>query len=638
MQHGFIRVASATPSIKIADCIHNGQEILALINEANMENCKLIVFPELCLTGYTCGDLFNQSLLIDSALQQLLHITEETANLDIISIVGLPFAEGSQLYNCGAVIHKGEILGLVPKANVPNYSEFYEARNFTPYNGESKYVSIGKMQVCFGSVIFKCSNFPEFTFGIEICEDLWVPVAKSINLALSGANIICNLSASNEIVGKKDYRTMLVQQHSAQLVCAYIYADAGEGESTTDLVFAGHKIIAENGKILAQSDLFHTGLTYADIDLQLLTQDRRHRNTYNAIEGKMTIYFEISKVLYESLKRDYSNHPFVPKESKVLADRCKDILDIQTAGLKQRLLHTGLKCVVLGISGGLDSTLALLVAVRAFNGLKLPMKGIIGVTMPCFGTTDRTYNNAVSLCHELGITFKEIPILQAVTQHFTDIGHDIDNHDITYENSQARERTQVIMDIANQNSGLVIGTGDLSELALGWATYNGDHMSMYGVNCSIPKTLVRYLVSYYAQISNDKLKNVLNDVLDTPVSPELLPPNEGEISQKTENIVGPYELHDFYLYYMLRFGFEPDKIFRLTKIAFNDCYDDKTILGWLKVFYKRFFAQQFKRSCLPDGPKVGTVSLSPRGDFRMPSDACVKIWLDRIDNIEVNIN
>lgn len=636
MKDGFVKIACATPPLRVADCDYNTDKIIEMIKEANLKGVKVVCFPELSITGYTCGDLFFQSALLNSAEENLLKIVNETAHMEIISIVGLPFAYMGKIYNCAAVIFKGEILGIVPKKNIPNYSEFYEARYFAPgFESEFDAVIDNKV-VTFGiNQIFECSNMAGFSFAVEICEDLWVGDTPSVKHVKSGAAIIFNLSASDEMIGKSDYRRTIIKAKSGSLICAYAYADAGIGESTTDMVFAGHNVISECGTILAESELFAGGLCISDIDIYRILKDRKATNTWQYIDHNYTINSFDMAVMETRLDRVFPQKPFVPSVKSDLDSNCKEILKLQSVGLMTRLRHIGSKNVVIGLSGGLDSTLALIVTVHAFDMLSLDRSGIIAVTMPCFGTTDRTYNNACRLAKSYGAKLREVRIADSVMQHFKDICHDPDNHDVTYENSQARERTQILMDIANQNGGIVIGTGDLSELALGWATYNGDHMSMYGVNASIPKTLVRYLVAYEADNTNKELSAVLLDVLDTPVSPELLPPEEdGTISQKTEDIVGPYELHDFFLYYVIRLGFSPKKIYRLACVSFDGVYDGQTILKWLKKFYWRFFSQQFKRSCLPDGPKVGSVTLSPRGDWRMPSDACVTLWQRELDSIE----
>ena len=636
MKQGFVKVAAATPRIKVADPVYNGGVICEKLEEAWGKGAKVIVFPELCITGYTCGDLFLQGLLLEEASRQLLRIAEHTRGKDALVMVGLPMERDGRLYNVGAVLWNGEILGLVPKANIPSYAEFYEGRHFTAGNTAPVPFSIGGKTVPFGpNILFDCETVHGLTVGCEICEDLWVADAPAVNHALKGATIVANLSASNETVGKDEYRELLVKSVSARLICGYVYTSAGEGESTQDLVFGGHNLIAENGVILAQIKKFTCETIYSDIDVQKLLLERRRMGTFGKEpEGayvKVPFRLEVAETV---LERSFGSMPFVPGDEETRRRRCEEILSIQSYGLKKRYEHTGLTTAVLGISGGLDSTLALLVTVRTFDMLGLDRKGIVTVTMPGFGTTDRTYENACQLARTLGAALEEVDIRQAVEVHFRDIGQDADNHDVTYENAQARERTQVLMDIANHRNGLVIGTGDMSELALGWATYNGDHMSMYGVNAGVPKTLVRHLVQYYADTCNDSaLSAVLADVLDTPVSPELLPPVDGVISQRTEDLVGPYELHDFFLYYMLRCGYPPAKVYRVAKLAFQGQYEDGTILKWLKAFYRRFFAQQFKRSCLPDGPKVGSVALSPRGDLRMPSDASARLWLDEVEKL-----
>lgn len=627
MKDGFLRTACATPKIKVADCSYNAQQIIEMAKNAVNNGASLVVFPELCITGYTCSDLFLQKTLLLSAEKALFEILEKTSELDAVIIVGLPIKYNSALYNCAAVLNKGKILGLVPKKNIPNYSEFYELRHFTPCNEKINIMLCGQNVDIDSNVIFACRSMPEFKIGIEICEDVWTAEPPSGKLALAGATVIANLSASDEIIGKADYRRMLIKSQSARLLCAYLYTSAGLGESTTDLVFSGHNLICENGSILSESKRFTTGIIYADIDLQKMEGERLRSNTYVGNNNMPLVEFDID-IKELKLNRTFNKTPFVPQSKVNLNERCEEILTIQATGLASRLEHTHAKTAVIGLSGGLDSTLALIVTVHAFDMLKLDRKNIIAVTMPCFGTTKRTKSNAEILAESYGVSFKDINISKAVTQHFKDIGQDNSMLDVTYENGQARERTQVLMDIANMTGGFVIGTGDLSELALGWATYNGDHMSMYAVNASIPKTLVRHLTAFEAENSEPKLKSVLLDILDTPVSPELLPPTDnGEIAQKTEDLVGPYELHDFYLYYFLRFGFTPKKIFRLAKIAFNGEYNDETIKKWLTIFLRRFFSQQFKRSCLPDAPKVGTVTLSPRGDWRMPSDASSAEWL-----------
>ena len=637
MKDGFITVATATPQVAVADCEANTQAILACINEMAAAHAKVMVLPELCITGYTCSDLFWQTKLLDEAEAALSVIAEESRQVDALITVGMPLRVAGKLLNVAAILCRGKVLGFVPKVNLPAYNEFYETRHFTSGSADMGTVQFGGEEIPVGTnLLFSCENMVDLCVAAEICEDLWVPNPPSVHHALAGASVICNLSASDEMVGKGSYRRDLVAGQSARLVCAYLYATAGEGESTTDLVFGGQNLIAENGTVLAESATFENEINVATIDVQRLASERRRMSTFPAAESKE--YREISFALVEEetkLARFFDADPFVPSNADQLSDRCEEILNIQALGLKKRLAHTHAKSAVVGISGGLDSTLALLVTARAFDMLGLPRKGIVAVTMPGFGTTDRTYNNAVAMIKSLGATFKEVPIAKAVMQHFADIDHDASIHDVTYENSQARERTQILMDIANQANGFVIGTGDLSELALGWATYNGDHMSMYAVNASVPKTLVRHLVRHYADTSADEvLAGVLYDVLDTPVSPELLPPEDGAISQKTEDLVGPYELHDFFLYQMLRMCFPPAKIYRVAKEAFAGRYSNETILKWLRTFYWRFFSQQFKRSCLPDGPKVGSVAVSPRGDLRMPSDACVSAWIKEVETLQ----
>lgn len=632
MKDGFIKVSAATPKIKVADPAYNTEEILKIIDETEKNGASILVFSELTISGYTCGDLFLQQPLLTECKNQLLRIVKATENKSMLVVVGCPIVIKQKLYNCAVVISDGSILGIVPKTHLPNYSEFYELRHFTSGEGleedlwfgeEFGYVNVAVNQ------LFKCKEIPELVVACEICEDLWVPLPPSTYHAMAGATVICNPSASVETTTKESYRRSLVSNQSARLLAAYIYADAGEGESTQDVVYSGHHLICENGSVLAEAKRFTNEIIYADIDVQKLAAERRKMTSFPG--GQTDDYFEQEfslEVKENKITRTFPKAPFVPDNQDERDKRCDEILSLQSMGLKKRLEHTNCKHAVVGISGGLDSTLAVLVTARAFDLLDIPRENLICVTMPCFGTTDRTYQNAVSLIKELGATLKEVRIEKAVRQHFADIGHDENNHDVTYENSQARERTQILMDMANQYNGMVIGTGDMSELALGWATYNGDHMSMYAVNCSVPKTLVRYLVLYYAETTeNKKLSEVLMDVLDTPVSPELLPPVDGVISQKTEDLVGPYELHDFFLYYMLRFGFPKAKLYRMAKLTFDGVYDDETIKKWLDKFYWRFFSQQFKRSCLPDGPKVGSVAVSPRGDLRMPSDASPTAWL-----------
>ncbi|MBO6138200.1 MAG: NAD(+) synthase [Lachnospiraceae bacterium] len=635
MHNGFVKVAAVTPEVRVADTEFNKREIIGKIGEASSRGAEIIVFPELCITSYTCGDLFLQKTLLSRAVEALVYIKKYSGNS--LVFVGLPFAFRGKVYNVAAAVHKGHILALIPKRNIPNYSEFYEKRYFAEGEKGIVYINIGEDRVPFGTnILLEGSNgYDGVIVGTEICEDAWVIDNPSAAHARAGANLIVNLSASDEVVGKDDYRRNLISSLSARLVSGYVYSCAGEGESTQDLIFGGGSIIAENGRILSEAVLFENSITYADIDMQKLSAERRRMNTFESFinEDYLHVNFELTSAGFKPEKRP-ERYPFVPDDETARSRRCEQILSIQAMGLKKRLKHTGATKAVIGLSGGLDSTLAFLVMVRAFDALSLPRGNMIAVTMPGFGTTDRTYNNALELAKSFGAEVREISIREAVRQHFKDIGHDESVHDVTYENAQARERTQILMDVANAEGGLVIGTGDLSELALGWATYNGDHMSMYAVNAGVPKTLVRHLVRYEADNSGSEvLSRVLRDVLETPVSPELLPPENGEISQKTEDLVGPYELHDFFLYYVLRYGFEPVKIFDLASLAFEEEYNGETVLKWLRIFYRRFFSQQFKRSCLPDGPKVGTVAVSPRGDLRMPSDAEAKIWLSQLDEI-----
>lgn len=652
MLDGFIKVGVCSPDLRVADCEYNCGKMIEKAREMSRKKVKILAFPELSLTGYTCGDLFLQEPLLEGALRALERFVKETASLDTVFVVGLPMTHQGRLFNVAAVVFHGGVLGLVPKSHIPTYSEFYEGRHFS--GGDDSYLAgcvseeevayhrlpFGEKEVVFGAKqLFSCAQIPELTIGIEICEDLWVPVPPSSYHAMAGASVIVNPSASDEITGKAGYRRDLVKGQSAKTVTAYLYANASSGESTTDLVYAGHDLIVENGAVLEENMPFEDRDIITEIDVKKLAAERRRITTFSVYSspekmGYVTHEFSFEQTEQTELTRQFERTPFVPDTRAHREERCNEILNIQAAGLAKRLRHTGCTRAVIGLSGGLDSTLALLVTIRAFDRLSLDRKGIISVTMPCFGTTNRTYENAVNLAKELGTTFREIPIEKAVRQHFEDIGHDVEVRDITYENGQARERTQILMNIANQAGGLVIGTGDMSELALGWATYNGDHMSMYGVNCSVPKTLVRYLVQYYADTCESMLKKVLYDILDTPVSPELLPPKDGMISQKTEDIVGPYELHDFYLYYVLRFGFMPSKIYRMAVYAFDGSYDAGTIYQWLHTFYHRFFRQQFKRSCIPDGPKVGSVAVSPRGDLRMPSDASDALWKADLDRIK----
>ena len=637
MKQGFIKVAAVTPDIRVADVQYNTEQICRMIDETVAEGAKIVVFPELCITGYTCSDLFTQEVLLDHAREALREITAYTAEKDALIFVGVPLSVEGELYNVAAALNHGEILGLTTKTFLPNYGEFYEMRQFSAGPDVAREIEFDGKKVPFGpQILFTTNGMEQLIVSAEICEDVWSPIPPSIKAAREGATIIVNCSASDETIGKADYRKSLIAGQSARLIAGYVYANAGDGESTTDLVFGGHNIIAENGAILGATKRYQNGVVYSEIDVKRLVSERRRNTTFHTAKERTLIRVPFSVKIEETvLTRYFASRPFVPSQEAERAKRCEEILTIQAMGLKKRLAHTHAKSAVVGISGGLDSTLALLVMVKAFDALEISRDHIIAVTMPCFGTTGRTYNNACKMTRKLGATLREVPIADSVTQHFKDIGHDMEDHSVTFENAQARERTQVLMDIANQENGMVIGTGDMSELALGWATYNGDHMSMYGVNGSIPKTLVRHLVRYYADTTEDQeLREVLYDVLDTPVSPELLPPKDGEIAQKTEDLVGPYELHDFYLYYMLRFGYEPTKIFRLAKRAFAGEYDDATILKWLRTFCWRFFSQQFKRSCLPDGPKVGSVALSPRGDWRMPSDACVASWIRDLEKIQ----
>lgn len=635
MRHGFIKAAAMTPKIKVADPIYNAERICEKIKEACDRKAKIIVFPELCITGYTCEDLFMQEVLLREALEALRRIAECTEGQDALVFVGLPVLHRQKLYNAAAALWNGKILGMIPKTCIPNYGEFYEARHFAPGEAEITEFSFYGEKIPFGTkLLFGCEEIPALVVGCEICEDMWAAETPGTSHALAGATVLVNLSASNETVTKDDYRKMLVESGSARLVCGYVYACAGEGESTQDLVFAGHNMIAENGSILAEAERFAGESVYGELDVFRLSTQRQRLNTFRTRQdGYRVVPFSLRQE-ETKLSRKFDKAPFVPTEEFTRKKRCDDILKMQCYGLKKRLEHTGVKTAVIGVSGGLDSTLALLVTARCFELLGKDKSGMIAVTMPCFGTTDRTYRNACKLAQTLGARLREIDIKCSVTGHFQDIGQDMEKHDVTYENGQARERTQVLMDIANQTDGLVIGTGDMSELALGWATYNGDHMSMYGVNAGVPKTLVRHLVQYFADTcGEEELQAVLTDVLDTPVSPELLPPVEGKISQRTEDLVGPYELHDFFLYYVLRLGFSPSKVYRIARETFGGEYAYEEILRWLKTFYRRFFSQQFKRSCLPDGPKVGSVALSPRGDLRMPSDACASVWMREVEGL-----
>lgn len=653
MKDGFIKVAACTPEIQVADVDFNVDKIISQLEKCREEGVKVAVFPELCITGYTCQDLFFQNALLDKAMEGVVKIAKTTADSDMLVAVGVPVRANGKLYNCAAVIQDGEVRAFVPKTHLPNYNEFYEARHFAPYRGECAAIDLreyGQLEFIppMEQTVFVCEEIPELVVGFELCEDLWVADPVSNYLAKAGATLICNLSASDEVIGKDSYRRQLVSNQSARLVAGYIYCSAGDGESTQDMVFSGHNIIAENGSILAESKLFENGITISEIDFKKLAFERRKISTYPAsaewdYSSKDSSFLDMENISRErfslemgetALTRKFAKTPFIPSNQAERNERCHLILQMQSHGLMKRIAHTHSKTVVIGISGGLDSTLALLVCVMAMDLLKRPHTDIVAVTMPCFGTTKRTRSNAEILCDALGVTFRDVDISKAVLQHFEDIGHDYNDHSVVFENGQARERTKVLMNIANQVSGMVVGTGDLSELALGWATYNGDHMSMYGVNASIPKTLVRHIVQYYGDTcTSDTLRDVLYDILDTPVSPELLPTDESgtEMTQKTEDLVGPYELHDFFLYYGIRWGFEPSKVKRLAKYAFDGDYPDQVIDKWLKTFYRRFFSQQFKRSCLPDGAKIGSVTLSPRGDWRMPSDAVAKLWLEDID-------
>lgn len=637
MRQGFIKVAALTPKVTVADTQANRKEICRLMDEAEAKGAKILVFPELCITGYTCGDLFYQQVLLREAKKELLAIAKYTQRKDYLAFVGLPLEYNGKLYNVAAAVTQGKVLGLVPKTHIPNYNEFYERRHFAPGMKQPVPVALDEDTVVpMGTkVLFQCRQMPELKIGAEICEDVWAPNPPGVEHALAGATLLVNLSASDETTGKDMYRKSLVTGQSGRLICGYVYCSAGDGESTQDVVYSGHNLIAENGTLLAESRRFCNESIYTELDVVRLNEERRRMSTFmTSDESYINVEFSLKEEKTE-LTRFVDPAPFVPGNKADREKRCEEIFMIQAMGLKKRLEHTHAATAVVGISGGLDSTLALLVMVKAFDLIGKDHKDIVAVTMPGFGTTDRTYDNAVSLIKSLGATFREVSIVDSVRVHFKDIGQDEAVHDVTYENGQARERTQILMDIANKSCGMVIGTGDMSELALGWATYNGDHMSMYGVNASVPKTLVRHLVCYYADTCADEtLQKVLYDVLDTPVSPELLPPEDGKISQKTEDIVGPYELHDFFLYYILRFGCTPKKIYRLANYAFAGTYDTETIQKWLKTFYRRFFSQQFKRSCLPDGPKVGTVAVSPRGDLRMPSDASARIWMEELEHLD----
>ena len=636
MKYGFINVAAAVPVIKVADVDYNVQQIESLVAQAEGKGVEILVMPELCITGYSCQDLFREQLLLDKSEEGIIQLLDFTRKLDTILVVGAPVLVNSLLYNCAVVIQRGQILGVVPKTYLPNYGEFYEKRWFASaqdLNHTDIYLAGSPVHVSSEPLLFTTCDGVKF--GVEICEDVWAPIPPSNNLALAGADIIVNLSASDELIGKHDYLRTLLSQQSARTISGYVYASCGFGESTQDVVYGGTLMVFENGKLLAEGERFtlQPQIQICQVDIEKLRTERRQNTTFiNAQRGAHANHIPAKAIAPKDfvLTRDVDAHPFIPRESD-MQTRCEEILNIQVSGLAKRLYHINAEKAVIGISGGLDSTLALLVTVKAFDRLGLDRKGIVGITMPGFGTTDRTYNNAIKLMQTLGVTIREINIAKAVEQHFEDIGHNIKQHDITYENSQARERTQILMDVANQVNGIVVGTGDLSELALGWATYNGDHMSMYGVNAGVPKTLIRYLVSY---VAGEMATDTLLDIIDTPISPELIPADEsGHIKQKTEDLVGPYELHDFFIYYFLRYGFSPAKIFIMAQKAFKDAYDDETIKKWLKTFCRRFFTQQFKRSCLPDGPKVGSVSLSPRGDWRMPSDASYSLWMKECEKL-----
>lgn len=639
MKYGFLRAAAASPGLRVADVAYNTQEIIKSMREYAARNAQLLCLPEFCLTGYTCSDLFLQETLICGAEQGLAEILAASCGLNLVTVVGLPVRRSGKLYNCAAVVCDGKLLGLVPKTHLPNYSEFYEKRHFLPGPAQVSPMELAGQQTLFGTnLLFACRQMPEFVLGVEICEDLWAPIPPSCTHALAGATVIANLSASDETVGKAAYRRDLVCGQSARLLCGYLYADAGHGESTTDMTFAAHDLIAENGTLLAEAGPFEDGRAVTELDLGRMVQERTRNTTFEPhTEGYTTVSFDLEPVEVP-LTRKVSPTPFVPRDDAARAERCELILRIQAEGLAKRMEHTHARCAVVGISGGLDSCLALLVAVRACHILGRDPRDIVAITMPCFGTSKRTRSNAEILCEALDVSFQEINITAMVQSHFADIGQNPETYDVTFENCQARVRTLELMDYANKNGGFVIGTGDLSELALGWATYNGDHMSMYGVNAGVPKTLVRHIVRYVADTcGKETLSRVLLDILDTPVSPELLPAAaDGSFSQQTEKLVGPYELHDFYLYYVLRFGFGPKKIYHLALAAFAGRYEPEVLLAWLNNFYRRFFAQQFKRSCLPDGPKVGSVTLSPRADWRMPSDACNALWMRELDDLSSN--
>ena len=636
MKDGFISVACGTPKLRLADCNYNAEQTFTLMRKAEKAGAKVLVLPELGLTGYSCGDLFYQDTLLRASEEALSTVLAATRNLEVVTAVGMPLRVNNKLYNCAVIIQKGTVLGVVPKTHLPNYGEFYEKREFATAPEENGTVTLLGKSVPFGNkLVFRCANMPDLALGFEVCEDMWAPCSPAVDLTAAGATVIGNLSASNDIIGKDSYRRQLVTMQSAKLLCGYVYTSAGEGESSSDVVFGAHQMIAENGTMLAERR-FDGGLLVSEVDVQKLCYERRRTQMFDKTPAVWEVPFSLT-LSETKLTRYVAPQPFVPEGKEDRDARCREILLIASLGLKQRLEHTGAKTAVVGLSGGLDSTLAVLITGLAMKMLDRPMTDIVAVTMPCFGTTDRTKNNAVILAERMGATLKTVDISASVRSHFKDIGHDMEDHSVTFENGQARERTQVLMDIANQTGGLVIGTGDLSELALGWCTYNGDHMSMYGVNCSIPKTLVRHLVGYLARDNAEKdqeLHDVLEDILDTPVSPELLPAVQGKISQKTEDLVGPYELHDFFLYYMLRWGFSPAKIYRLAVYALGKQYSRGVILKWLKTFYRRFFTQQFKRNCVPDGPKIGSVAMSPRGDWRMPSDAKMNLWQAELDTLE----
>ena len=637
MNHGFVKVAAASLPLRVADCDYNARCAVEAVERAGAQGVRVLVLPELCLTGYTCHDLFGQELLLAGALEGLRALRDATAGKQMLVFAGVPFLQDGRLYNCAAALFQGRILALIPKTYIPNYGEFYEARQFSPAPAQSGDADLLGQSVYFGTkVLFSCPELPALTVGCEICEDLWAPKQPSVDLAQAGATVLVNLSASPEVVGKRTYRRELVTGQSARLTCGYVYACASSQESTQDLIYAGHNLIAENGVLLGESPGLDPDLLVTELDVNRMAAERARKSICSA-QGLPTGFIRLPFSLpltQTRLTRSFPPAPFVPSNEQDRRSRCEEVLTLQATGLQRRLEHTKVKTAVVGLSGGLDSTLALLVMVRAADRLGWDRKRLLAVTMPCFGTTGRTRNNAQRLAQGLGVSFREIPIGKAVAQHFRDIGLPESDRSVTYENSQARERTQVLMDLANREGGLVVGTGDLSELALGWATYNGDHMSMYAVNAGVPKTLVRHMVDYVAQESSGSMAAILRDILATPVSPELLPPAQGEIAQRTEDLVGPYELHDFFLYYVVRCGFRPSKIYRLAQLSFAGTYEPAGILHWLKTFYRRFFQQQFKRSCLPDGPKVGSVALSPRGDWRMPSDAQAGLWLQELETLE----